>query len=215
MKPKDAINKISTKYRLSNEELKALYNLESCEIKGIAFTTEGGFCNEGNFFLEENPNLGKIRIQYYNYKSERDQYLILNKNVDLTIKINGLYREVNKLACFYKQLESEAKKLYFKHTFADAFKRKKDFLVGLKAMFNITESSKESKNGLQCSQYRMVGCTAILECCTEYEQNLKTAYQSILTEIEEEGTQNLLKSHLSYVIADLQNLRIIQKNIQL
>lgn len=215
MKTEEAIKKINAKYRLTKEELKALYNLKSCEIKGISFTTEGGFCKEGNFFSEENPNLGKIRIQYYNQESAKDHYLILNRHADITTKINGLYREIIKVACFYKQLESEAQKLYFKHTFADAFKRKKDFMIGLKAMFSITEPPEEFKNGLNCSQYRMNSCEAVLLRCTECEQKLKIAYQDILTEVEDIRTQNLLKSHLSYVIADLQNLRTIQKSIQL
>ncbi|MDN3593726.1 hypothetical protein [Zunongwangia endophytica] len=203
----EALNKINQKHQIKTNEQLSLMQLQNAQIKRLAFTTDGGFCDSGNFYKELGEGLGTIKISYQDIETSKEKVLILNKmeskeeEIPLDFKINALYQKIEDAFCFYSQALDESKKLYFKNIFKNLCFHKQAYVTGLKAQYKLA-NYRRKQNGLKCAELQAKGKSYIIKRGLELQTELASLYEDVIPNIKDSQDRHTLESHLKYVIAD-------------
>ncbi|WBL27034.1 hypothetical protein [Zunongwangia sp. HGR-M22] len=213
----EALNKIEQKHQIQPNEKRALMQLENIQIKRLAFTTDGGFCDHGNFHKELQEGLGTIKISYKDIETSEEKILILNKleskqkEIPIDFKINAIYQKIEDAFCFYSQALDESNRLYFKNIFKNLCLHKKAYVAGLKAQYKLA-NYRRKQNGLKCAELQSKGKSYIIKRGIELQSELISLYEDIIPNIKNKQERNTLESHLKYIKSDKGVFSQLEKN---
>ncbi len=203
----ETLKKIRQKHQIRPNEKHSLKELKKANIRCLAFTTDGGFCEKGNFYKNLESGLGTIRIKYQDHQTEEEKVLILNKYEDeneeipVDLKINALYQKIEDAFCFYSQALDESQRLYFKTIFKNICFHNKAYISGLKSQYKLA-NYRRKQNGLKCKELRAKGRDFVIKRSLELQSELESLYKDLIPSIANKQDRRTLESHLKYILED-------------
>ena len=206
---REALRKIRQKHQIKPNERHFLKELKHANIRCLAFTTDGGFCEKGNFYKNLETGLGTIRINYQDQHTAKEKVLILNKmekekeDIPIDFQINALYQKIEDAFCFYSQALEESNRLYFKRLFKNLCFHKKAYISGLKSQYQLA-NYRRKQNGLKCKELRNKGREFVIKRGLELQSEIESLYRDLLPQISDQQERHILESHLKYVLEDKQ-----------
>ncbi|MCL6217196.1 hypothetical protein [Zunongwangia pacifica] len=204
---RETLSKISQKHHIQPNERRFLKELKKANIRCLSFTTDGGFCEKGNFYKNLEVGLGTIRINYQDKDTAKERILILNKlekeneEIPVEFKINALYQKIEDAFCFYSQALDESNRLYFKTLFKKLCFHKKAYISGLKSQYKLANYRRKQK-GIKCKELSSKGRVFVIKRGLELQSELESLYRDVIPNIADLHDRHTLESHLKYVMED-------------
>lgn len=215
---RETLRKIRQKHKIRPDERYLLKGLKNANIRRLSFTTDGGFCEKGNFYKNLETGLGTIRINYQDQDTEKEKILVLNKlekdnnnHIPVDFKINALYQKIEDAFCFYSQALDESNRLYFKTLFENLCFHKKAYISGLKSQYKLA-NYRRKQNGLKCKELSNKGRDFVIKRGLELQSELESLYIDLIPNIANQQDRHTLESHLKYVVEDKRLFKSLKRD---